>query len=149
MIKLVDDIYFSSKTEDMDLQAIFNYIGSSYWGNTRTIEEQEIVIQNSMNFGLFHNENQIAYSRVMTDKVFFAYLLDVYVIEEFQGRGLGKLLMDKVLSFPSIKNVDKWMLATKDAHGLYEQFGFEIVKNPSKLMDKMSERAKLIYEQGD
>ena len=146
MNKLVGDIYFSSKTEDMDLDAIFKFIKSSYWGKIRTIEEQEIALNNSINFGLFHNGNQIAYSRVMTDKVFFAYLLDFYVIKEFQGRGLGKLLMEKILNFPSIKNIDKWMLATRDAHGLYEQFDFKLVKSPEKLMEKLSERAKIIYE---
>ncbi len=146
MVEVSDSIYFSSKTEDMDLNAIFSFVKNSYWGNLHTLEEQRIALENSINFGLFYNNKQIAYSRVMTDKVFFAYLLDVYVIEEFQGKGLGKLLMEKILKFPSLKNVDKWMLATKDAHGLYKQFGFKPIKDPSKLMDRMSPRAKKIYE---
>jgi N-acetylglutamate synthase-like GNAT family acetyltransferase len=82
----------------------------------------------------------------MTDMVFFAYLLDVFVIESFQGKGYGKLLIEKILNYPTLKNIDKWMLATKDAHEWYHQFGFTSVKDPSKLMDKVSARAKKIYE---
>ncbi len=146
MIELENDIFFSSHNEDMDLDTIFNFVKKSYWGRSRTIEEQQIAMDNSINFGLFFNGNQIAYTRVMTDKVFFAYVLDFFVLENFQGKGLGKLLMSNVLNFSSLKEIDKWMLATKDAHGLYSQFGFEVVKNPSKLMDRMSNRAKEIYE---
>ena len=146
MIELENDIFFSSHNEDMDLDTIFNFVKKSYWGRSRTIEEQQIAMDNSINFGLFFNGNQIAYTRVMTDKVFFEYVLDFFVLENFQGKGLGKLLMSNVLNFSSLKEIDKWMLATKDAHGLYSQFGFEVVKDPSKLMDRMSNRAKEIYE---
>lgn len=146
MIELENDIFFSSHNEDMDLDTIFNFVKKSYWGRSRSIEEQQIAMDNSINFGLFFNGNQIAYTRVMTDKVFFAYVLDFFVLENFQGKGLGKLLMSNVLNFSSLKEIDKWMLATKDAHGLYSQFGFEVVKDPSKLMDRMSNRAKEIYE---
>ncbi len=82
----------------------------------------------------------------MTDMIFFAYLLDVFVVNEEQGNGYGQLLMDKILNYPSLKRIDKWMLATRDAHTLYEKFGFEVVKSPEKLMDRMSDRAKEIYE---
>lgn len=146
MIELENDIFFSSHNEDMDLDTIFNFVKKPYWGRSRTIEEQQIAMDNSINFGLFFNGNQIAYTRVMTDKVFFAYVLDFFVLENFQGKGLRKLLMSNVLNFSSLKEIDKWMLATKDAHGLYSQFGFEVVKDPSKLMDRMSNRAKEIYE---
>ncbi len=146
MIKINNELYFSSNKEDMDLEVIFTFVKNSYWGTLRTYEEQKIALENSINFGLFKNGKQIAYSRVMTDMVFFAYLLDVFVVEEEQGKGYSKILMDKILNFPSIKNIDRWMLATKDAHSLYEKFGFELVKSPEKLMDRMSDRAKLIYE---
>ena len=146
MIEIKKDIFFSSETNDMDLDIIYNFVKNSYWGRLRTLEEQEIALHNSINFGLFHNGKQIAYSRVMTDKVFFAYLLDVFVLDDYRGHGYGKLLMENIFNFPTLKDVDKWMLATKDAHDLYKKFGFEPVKDPSKLMDKMSVRAKKIYE---
>ena len=146
MIELQKDIFFSSKTEDMDLDTIHNFISNSYWGKSRTLEEQHTVLHSSINFGLFHKGKQIAYSRVMTDKVFFAYLLDVFVIDEYQGKGLSKVLMHNILNYEPIKNVDKWILATKDAHELYRKFGFETVKKPTMLMEKLSQRAKIIYE---
>lgn len=146
MIKIQDDLYFSSDNEDMDFEMIFDFLKGSYWGNTRTFEEQKLACDNSINLGLFKGGKQIAYTRVMTDMVFFAYLLDFFVLEEEQGNGYGKILMEKTLSFPSLERIDKWMLATRDAHSLYEKFGFEAVKSPEKLMDRLSERARLIYE---
>ncbi|MEQ6124653.1 GNAT family N-acetyltransferase [Pseudotenacibaculum sp. MALMAid0570] len=146
MIKLQENIYFSSNNKDMDFEMIFNFIKNSYWGESRTYEEQKIAFENTINFGLFKQGNQIAYARVMTDKVFFAYLLDVFVIEEEQGKGYSKLLINEILNESPLKNIDKWMLATKDAHTLYEKFGFNLVKSPEKLMEKLSKRAKLIYE---
>lgn len=146
MIEIKDSIYFSSDFNDMDLELIYTFIKNSYWGASRTFKEQRIASGNTINFGLFHNERQIAYTRVMTDKVFFAYLLDVFVIEDYQGKGYSKLLIDEILNYPELKAIDKWMLATKDAHTLYEKFGFTALKSPEKLMEKLSERAKIIYE---
>ena len=146
MIKIKEDIFFSSNKDDMDFELVYSFIKNSYWGTLRTKEEQKIAMDNTINFGLFHTEKQIAYARVMTDKVFFAYLLDVFVIEEYQGKGYSKLLLDNILSYPELKNIDKWMLATKDAHKLYTKFGFTNIKSPEKLMEKLSNRAKKIYE---
>lgn len=146
MIKLQDNLYYSTRQEDMDLDVIFDFVKNSYWGELRTYEEQKVAVENTLNFGLFKGGNLIAYARVMTDRAFFAYLLDVFVVEEEQGKGYSKILIDNILNDNRIKDVDRWMLATKDAHSLYEKFGFERVKSPEKLMDRMSERAKLIYE---
>jgi GNAT superfamily N-acetyltransferase len=146
MIEVKKDIYFSSDLNDINLELIYRFVKSSYWGTSRTFEEQKTASKNTINFGLFHNENQIAYSRVMTDKVFFAYLLDVFVVEDYQGKEYSKLLIDQIISYPELKNIDKWMLATKDAHSLYTKFGFTEVKTPEKLIEKLSPRAKLIYE---
>ena len=146
MIKIKDNIYFSDDRNDMDLELIFKFLKKSYWGNLRTYKEQETAIKNSLNFGLFKEGKQIAFSRVMTDKVFFAYLLDVFVVEEERGKGYSKLLIDKILNYPGLKNVDKWILATKDAHELYKKFGFGEVKKPEMLMERLSDRAKSIYE---
>lgn len=146
MIEVKKGIYFSSDFNDMNLELIYRFIKNSYWGTSRTFEEQKIASENTINFGLFHSGNQIAYTRVMTDKVFFAYLLDVFVVEDYQGKGYSKLLLDQILSYQELKHIDKWMLATKDAHSLYTKFGFTEVKSPEKLMEKLSPRAKLIYE---
>lgn len=146
MIKIKNNVYFSDDRSDMDLHVIFKFLKNSYWAKSRSFEEQKLAIENSLNFGLFKNETQIAFARVMTDKVFFAYLLDVFVIEEEQGKGYSKLLIDKILNDTALKNVDKWILATKDAHSLYKRFGFEKIKKPEMLMEKLSARAKQVYE---
>lgn len=145
MTEVQKDIYFSNKGKDMDLDLIYNFIKNSYWGKLRTFEEQKKAVENTLNFGLFHNGKQIAFARVMTDYVFFAYILDVFVIEDYRGNGYSKLLMKHILNNESIKKVDKWILATQDAHSLYAKFGFESIKNPTMLMEKMSDRAKEIY----
>lgn len=146
MVKIEEDIYFSADLKDMDLKLIYEFIKNSYWGLSRTFEEQKIASENTVNFGLFQNGHQIAYARVLTDKVFFAYLLDVFVIETHQGKGYSKILIDNILNFSELKNVNKWMLATKDAHSLYTKFGFTEIESPEKLMEKLSPRAKFIYE---
>ncbi|NNC70380.1 MAG: GNAT family N-acetyltransferase [Flavobacteriaceae bacterium] len=130
----------------MNLELVYDFIKNSYWGHLRTFEEQNTAMKNSINFGLFLENTQIAYTRVMTDMVFFAYLLDVFVLEPYRGNSFGKLLIEKILNYPSLNNIDKWMLATRDAHEWYHQFGFTQIKDPSKLMNKMSSRAKKIYE---
>ena len=146
MVELKKNLYFSSDPEAMDLDVIYNFIKSTYWGNIRTKEEQKKAIENTLNFGLFYKNDQVAFARVMTDKVFFAYLLDVFVVEAHQGKGWSKLLIENILNTPELLNIDKWMLATKDTHSLYEKFGFNVVKSPEKLMEKLSSRAKKIYE---
>lgn len=146
MVELRKDLYFSSEPKAMDFDLIYNFIKSTYWGNIRTKEEQKKAIENTLNFGLFYKNEQVAFARVMTDKVFFAYLLDVFVVEVHQGKGWSKLLIENILNDPELLNIDKWMLATKDTHTLYEKFGFNVVKSPEKLMEKLSSRAKKIYE---
>ena len=136
MNKIKDDLFFSDNRKDMDIDLIFNFLKKTYWGGLRTFEEQKKANENTLNFGLFKNGNQIAFSRVMTDKVFFAYLLDVFVVDEEQGKGYSKILIDHIMNYP----------ATKDAHSLYEKFGFEKIKKPEMLMEKISDRAKKIYE---
>ena len=128
MIEVKKDIFFSSDFNDMDLKLIYSFVKNSYWGNTRTFEEQKTASNNTINFGLFHNGSQIAYARVMTDKIFFAYLLDVFVIEGYQGKGHSKLLINNILNFPELKNIDKWMLATKDAQQLTKGLVLQLLK---------------------
>ena len=81
MIEVEKDIYFSTNPKDMDMDLIYDFIHNSYWGKNRTFEEQKKAVESTLNFGLFHNGNQIAFTRVMTDFVFFAYILDVFVID--------------------------------------------------------------------
>jgi ribosomal protein S18 acetylase RimI-like enzyme len=103
----------------LDLDSIHNWITNSYWANGRTKEEMKKVMENSLNFGLFQNEKQIGFARVVTDYHTFAYLCDVIIDDSHRGKGLGKMLMKEVLEYPELKIMKRWLLFTKDAHGLY------------------------------
>lgn len=120
----------------MDFDSIHNWITNSYWALGRNKEDMRKVMKNSLNFGLFHNDKQIGFARVVTDYHTFSYLCDVIIDEEYRGKGLGKYLMSEVMNFPETKIMKRWMLFTKDAHGLYEQFGFGKNEMPEKTMIK-------------
>lgn len=111
-------------------------IAESYWAKTRTREQTETTIKNSLTFGVYKGENQIGFARVVSDFATFAYLGDVFVLEEFRGRGLSLWLMETIVNHPELQNLRRWILATKDAHKLYEKFGFHDLKHPTRWMEK-------------
>ena len=120
----------------LDFDSIHKWITNSYWANGRTKEAMKKVMDNSLNFGLFHNDKQVGFARVITDYHTFSYLCDVIIDEDYRGRGLGKLLMKEVLEYPPLITMKRWLLFTKDAHGLYEQFGFSKDDMPERTMVK-------------
>ena len=107
----------------------------SYWAKSRTLEQTQIAIENSLCFGLYYETRQIGFARVVTDFATFAYIGDVFVLEEFRGKGLSKWLMEVMINHPRLQNLRRWILATKDAHGLYAQFGFHGLKFPERWME--------------
>jgi GNAT superfamily N-acetyltransferase len=96
----------------------------------------ERAIQHSLCFGVFHGGNQVGFARVVTDRATFAYLADVYILEAHRGRGLSRRLMQAVLGHPDLQGLRRFLLATMDAHGLYAQFGFKPLANPSRMMER-------------
>lgn len=108
----------------------------SYWAKTRTREQTETAIKNSLTFGVYKGENQIGFARVVSDFATFAYLGDVFVLEEFRGRGLSLWLIETIVNYPELQNLRRWILATKDAHKLYEKFGFHSLNFPERWMEK-------------
>jgi GNAT superfamily N-acetyltransferase len=108
----------------------------SYWAQTRTLEQTRTAIKHSVCFGLYHGDRQIGFARVVSDQATFAYLGDVFVVEEFRGRGLSKWLMEVIVSHPDLQGLRRWILATRDAHGLYEQFGFAPLRFPDRWMER-------------
>jgi GNAT superfamily N-acetyltransferase len=119
-----------------DAEAIFQYLSKeSYWAENIPFETVVKSVRNSLCFSLYANEKQIGLARVITDKTTFAYLCDVYVLPEFRGQGLSKWLMECVQSHPDLQNLRRFMLATKDAHSLYAQFGFKPTAAPERLME--------------
>lgn len=113
----------------------------SYWAKERTREQTTLAIENSVCFGVYAGENQIGFARVVSDHATFAYLGDVYVLEEFRGKGVSKWLMKTIIEHPDLQNLRRWILATKDAHTLYEQFGFHALNFPERWMEKPAPNA--------
>jgi GNAT superfamily N-acetyltransferase len=131
----------SDKTR-MDLAAIHRFLSEeAYWAKNRTIEQTRTAIENSICFGVFRGKEQVGFARVITDKATFAYLGDVFILNEFRGRGLSKLLMQTIVEHPELQGLRRWILATKDAHGLYEQFGFSTLKFPERWMERPAKNA--------
>ncbi len=130
---------FTISTEKSKLQigVIQSFFANdSYWAQNRTLEQTKTAIEHSICFGLYHGYTQIGFARVVSDQATFAYIGDVFVLEEFRGKGLSKWLMETILSHPELQGLRRWLLATRDAHGLYEQYGFEPLLHPDRWMEK-------------
>ncbi len=126
----------------LQIERIHEFLtGESYWAKERTREQTETAIENSICFGVYADARQIGFARVISDLATFAYIGDVYILEEFRGRGLSKFLMETMLAHPDLQNLRRWILATKDAHGLYEQFGFHSLDFPERWMEKPAPNA--------
>ena len=119
----------------LDLAAMHAFLTTSYWSPEIPLETVERAARASLCFGLYHERRQVGLARVITDGASFAYLCDVYVLEEHQGRGVGKLLMQAFVAHPAFTGARRVMLATSDAHGLYAKFGFAPATNSKVLME--------------
>ena len=123
---------------NMDIDVIYQFIANSYWGKNRTKTQMQTAIEHSMCFGLFNDDfQQVGFARVVTDQAVFAYLADVFVLPEHRGKGLSKWLLKTILKSPSLKSVNKMLLTTLDAHGLYQQLGFTEIQKPGNLMERL------------
>jgi len=130
----------STEKTRLDRALIHRFLTSSYWAEGRTREVVDASIEGSLCFGVYQGEAQIGFARVITDYATFAYLADVFVLEIHRGKGLARRLVDTVLRHPALQTCS-WTLFTKDAHGLYEPFGFERAANPERLMRRRSVKA--------
>ncbi len=121
----------------LDVDAIHAYLARSYWaaGIPRDVVARSL--RGSLNFGIYRDGAQVGFARVVTDRATFAYLGDVYVLEEQRGRGLSKWLMEVVMGHPDLQGLRRFMLATRDAHGLYQKFGFRAPAAPERYMEKL------------
>ena len=124
----------STDPERLDIDLIHSFLETCYWAKGRRRSVVERSIRNSLCFGVYLAGRQVAFARVVSDRAVFAYLMDVFVVPEFRGRGISKALMRAVLDHPELQNLRLFLLRTSDAHGLYEQFGFRPVANPESLM---------------
>jgi GNAT superfamily N-acetyltransferase len=132
----------STERARLDLPAIHEFLSTkSYWARGRSFEMVSRAVEHSLPFGLYRGKRQIGFARVVTDRATFAWLADVYVLEEFRGEGLGKWLVEVVLSHPELQRLRRWILGTRDAHELYRQFGFVELERPELYMHKIDEGA--------
>jgi N-acetylglutamate synthase-like GNAT family acetyltransferase len=129
-------IEISSDRNRMDISLIHDFLTRTYWAEGRSVSQVRRSIEHSIPFGLFLNETQIAFARVVSDQTVFAYLMDVFVVPEQQGFGYAQRLLKHIMSRPEFSSVGTWMLKTRDAHGLYEKLGFQQVDEPELWMVK-------------
>jgi N-acetylglutamate synthase-like GNAT family acetyltransferase len=124
----------STDQTKLDVDVVHNFLTRSYWaaGIPRTTVVR--AIENSLCFGVYDNAKQIGFARVISDFATYAYIADVFILEPYRERGLGKELMASIMSHPKLQGLRRWNLGTRDAHGLYAQFGFKPVDNPSPIM---------------
>jgi len=129
--------HISSKKSDLDFNVIYSFIANTYWAKGIPAETLKRAIDNSICFGVFTEQNeQVGFARIVTDTATFAYLADVFILDAHRGKGLSKWLMQEIVAHPDLQNLRRFTLATRDAHGLYEQFGFSALSHPDTFMEK-------------
>lgn len=122
--------------ENMDIAAIHNFLSKeSYWAKGIPLQTVETSLKNSFCVGVFDDKIQVGFARFVTDYATFAYLADVYVLEDYRGKGLSKMLMNYIMDLEWTKGLRRMLLATLDAHSLYEQFEFQSPEHPEWLME--------------
>lgn len=127
----------STDPSRLDMNLIHDFISNhSYWGRGRARDVVQRSIENSMAFGMYHHDKQVGFARIVTDYATFAWVADVFVVPEHRGRGLSKWLMEVIIAHPRLQGFRRWVLATKDAHGLYEQFDFIPLHRPERWMER-------------
>jgi len=119
----------------LDLDVIHGFLANSYWARGIPRETVEQAVRNSFCFGLYDGDRQVGFARVVTDYATFAYLADVFVLESHRGHGLGKRLIDAVMTHAKLQGFRRWLLATRDAHELYTRVGFKPLAVPERFME--------------
>lgn len=131
-----NSIKITTDRSRIDLDYVHNYLSKkSYWAKGISQHLVEKSVENSLCFSVFSNEKQIGFGRVVTDYATFAYLCDVFIDEDFQGKGFSKKLMESIMAHPDLQSIRRWMLMTWSAQGLYKQFGFSIAARPDRVME--------------
>jgi GNAT superfamily N-acetyltransferase len=127
----------STQRERLDTRVIHRFLTTSYWAQGISLSAVERSLEHSLSFGLYYQEQMVGFARVITDYATFAYLADVFILEEYRGRGLSKWLMETVVEHPELQGLRRWILFTRDAHGLYTKVGFTPASNPQRLMERL------------
>jgi GNAT superfamily N-acetyltransferase len=126
----------STDRRRLQLDLVHNYLRSSYWASGMPREVLERAIQNSLTFGVYDASRQVGFARVITDCATYAYLSDVFIVENYRGRGLSKWMMECILSHPDLQGLRRFALFTRDASGLYERYGFGPARSRSIYLER-------------
>lgn len=124
----------TNKLLEMDFDSIYEFISNSYWSKGIPKLVFAKALENSLCFGLMQGSEQLGFARMITDRASFAYLADVFIHDQYRGQGLSTVLLDAVFTHPDIQGLRRMILATRDAHGIYEKYGFEAIADPARLM---------------
>jgi GNAT superfamily N-acetyltransferase len=131
-----DEFSISTDRDKLDLPFIHHFLSrESYWVRDIPFEKVEKAADHSLNFGLYHEDRQIGYARIVTDYSRVAYLADVFIIPVYRGKGLSKWLMEQIMNHPDLQGLRRWILHTSDAHGLYSSFGWKAAVTPETYME--------------
>ena len=131
------ELRISTDIREMDIDLIHDYLSKqSYWAKGRGREEVIKSMENAICFAVFDGKEQIGFARLVTDYVVFAWLMDVFVIDEYKSKGVGRFLMDYIMNLPAIQEVNGIGLRTNDAHGFYRKYGFHKISEPDTWMQK-------------
>jgi GNAT superfamily N-acetyltransferase len=140
MANTASDIALSITTDPsrLDLDVVHGFLATSYWAAGIPREIVERAVRHSLCFGAFDGDQQVGFARVISDYATYAYVSDVFVVPSHRGRGVGKQLMAAIMAHPDLQRLRRWTLFTRDAHGLYRQFGFSEPRHPERLMEILS-----------
>ena len=130
-------ITISKDKSKLQIELVHQFLTQSYWAKGRTLAQVQTTIDNCLCFGVYENNAQIGFGRVATDYAVFAYIMDIFILPEHQGKGYSKQLMKAIVNAKELKDCKTWMLKTSDAHGLYQQFGFTALKKSDIVMERI------------
>ena len=131
-----DGFTISTDHARLDLDAVYDFLSTSYWARGIPRDVMERSIAHAVPFGIYEGATQVGFARVVTDRATVGYLGDVFVLKPWRGRGLSRWLMECVLAHPELQGFRRWFLLTRDAHGLYEKYGFTPLAAPDRWMEK-------------
>ena len=132
------EFLISTDPQRLNLDAICDMLSRAYWANGRSRELIARYLRYALVFGVYDGARQVGLARIVSDYSTFAWLCDVFIHEEYRGRGLGKWLMESILAHPDLQGLRRFVLATQDAHGLYAQYGFTPLASPERWMEKFN-----------
>ena len=129
------DVLVSSDKSKLNRELVWEFLTGSYWAKGVPKSVVDTSIENSLCFGVYAGHNQVGFARVISDCSTFAYLADVFVLEGYRNRGYASNLMECIMKHPDLQGLRRWLLITRDAHGLYERYEFSTVRSPERFME--------------